>query len=314
MDENKISMLAKYGEELTIKKYITNPAIAREKEIKDLILILLTPDKSAILTGKPGIGKTAIVEGLSFRIASGDIPEALKGFKVIKINTSALRGETNVAGEVVNKVQLLVEELKQLDNVILFVDEIHTLIGNVGGESLDFANMLKPGLDRGSIKMIGATTTEEYEKFILRDKAFNRRFEKIEVLEPDRETTIEIMMGTFPRIEHDTNCKLAYEDYIQRRIMGFLVDYTNEYKRLFEIGSRYPDISLALLAKAFSYAVYNNETLVTLKHIHQAIINCKTVYPDVIKKDLPVFFETFKRVIDDNNIKFIDNENNIEFI
>ena len=161
--KSKISILKSYGENFTEKEYITNPAIGREEEIKQLALILLTPEKSAILIGKPGVGKTAIVEGFAYRIQIGNVPDVLKTYQVIKVNTSALLGMDPDTGE--SKIQILLDELKNYHNLILFIDEIHTLMGTKG-EALDFANMFKPGLDRGDIKVIGATTTEEYEQYI----------------------------------------------------------------------------------------------------------------------------------------------------
>ena len=179
----QISMLERYGENLTEKEYITDPAIARDNEIKQCILILLTPEKSALLVGKPGIGKTAIVEGLSYRIKNNMVPDALKGWSIIKINITSLIGSTQSAGQIENRIDLLVKELATKEKTILFIDETHLLVNREGG--LDFANMLKAGLDRGTIKMIGATTTEEYETYILRDRAFLRRFQKVDVAEAD---------------------------------------------------------------------------------------------------------------------------------
>ena len=160
----RISILKNYGENFQENNYVTNPAIGRDEQIKQLILILLTPDKSAVLIGKPGVGKTATVEGLAYRIQKGVVPNVLKGYQVIKINTAAILGVDPVTGE--SKVQTLIDELKDKSKLILFIDEIHTLMGTKG-EALDFANMFKPALDRGDIKVIGATTTEEYEKYIL---------------------------------------------------------------------------------------------------------------------------------------------------
>ena len=194
----RLSILDTYGENFQKKEYITNPAIGRDEQIKQLILILLTPDKSAVLTGKPGVGKTATIEGLAYRIQRGLVPDVLKDYQVIKVNTSALLGVDPITGEA--KVQTLIDELKQRTKLILFIDEIHTLIGTKG-EALDFANMFKPALDRGDIKVIGATTTEEYERYILRDKAFVRRFQKVEIAEPTREENIQILLGTLPKIE-----------------------------------------------------------------------------------------------------------------
>lgn len=294
MNNNNFSILERYGENFTDKEYVTNPAIGRDNEIKELLLVLLTPEKSAILIGKPGVGKTAIVEGLSYRIQQNDVPDLLKGYTIINIKTASLLGNLPT-GE--SKVNLMIEELKEKDKIILFIDEIHMLIGSNETSSLDFANIFKEGLGRGGIKVIGATTTEEYEKYILRDKAFTRRFQKIEVKEPSREETIAIMMGTLPKIEKDTGAKLKYTNFIKENIMAFLVDLTSEYKRVFEIGSRYPDVSLTLLKQSFSYAIFENSKEVNIFHVQKAIENSKNVYPDVIKKDMPKFLEKFKDII-----------------
>ena len=294
--KSKVSILKSYGENFTEKEYITNPAIGREEEIKQLALILLTPEKSAILIGKPGVGKTAIVEGFAYRIQIGNIPDALKDYQVIKINTAALLGIDPETGE--SKIQILLDELKEYHNLVLFIDEIHTLMGSKG-EALDFANMFKPGLDRGDIKVIGATTTEEYEQYILRDKAFVRRFQKVEVAEPTREENIAICMGTLPKIEKKTGAKLMYDPYVQQKIMTFLTDLTSEYRRVYETGSRYPDVTLTIVQQAFSFAIYDNRKDVNIFDVERAIKNTKNVYSDVIRKELPRFKEEFKAEIEE---------------
>ena len=226
------SILERFSDNLTEVEYITNPAIARDEEIKKLILVLLTPEKSAVLVGKPGIGKTAIVEGLAYRIQRHEVPKALDGYTIYRVNTTALL--TNNGEE--NRVLKLVEELKQKEKeifsnspillkekVILFIDEIHTLIGNDAAGALDLANMFKEGLSRGTIKMIGATTTYEYERYIMRDKAFLRRFEKVDVSEPTEEMTVEILLKTLPKLEKQTGVILPYTDFIKEKIMKFIV-------------------------------------------------------------------------------------------
>lgn len=295
MEEDRaFSILERYGDNFTDRKYLANPAIGRDEQIKELILVLLTPEKSAVLIGKPGVGKTAVVEGLAYRIQNNDVPNLLKGYTIINIKTASLLG-TMPNGE--SKVQLMIDELKEKENIILFIDEIHMLIGATDSSSLDFANIFKEGLGRGSIKVIGATTTEEYERYILRDKAFTRRFQKVNIEEPTREETIEIMMGSLPKIEKTTGVTLKYTNFIKENIMAFLVDLTSEYKRVFEIGSRYPDISLTLLKQAFSYAIFDNLREVNIFHIQKAIENTKNVYPDVLKKEIPKFLEIFKDII-----------------
>ncbi len=293
MNEN--GLLARYGENFTERVYITNPAIGRDEEIKQLILILLTPEKSGILVGKPGIGKTAIVEGLGYRIQRGEVPDALKGYSIWKLNTASLIGVMPGTNE--PKITMLLNEIKDTDKLILFIDEIHTLIGTgVDGGSMDFAQVFKPGLDRGNIKMIGATTTEEYDRYILTDKAFVRRFQKVEVAEPTREHTIAILMGTVPKFEQKMGVKLKYTPFIQEKIMAFITDLTSEFKRVYEFSVRYPDVALTILQQAFSYAVFDNKKEVDIRDVKKAIQNTKLVYPDVIKKELNNFYEQFSDI------------------
>ena len=295
LKEKRISVLKNYGENFQEKDYITNPAIGRDEQIKEMVLILLTPDKSVVLVGKPGVGKTATVEGLAYRIQKGLVPEALKKYSVIKINTSSLLGVDPVTGEA--KVNTLIEELKNYNNLILFIDEIHTLMGNKD-EALDFANMFKPALDRGDIKVIGATTNDEYERYILRDKAFVRRFQKVQINEPTREENITILVGTIPKMEKRTGVKMTYSSFIKQRIMEFITDFTSEYKRIYEIGSRYPDVSLTIVQEAFSNALFDNRTEVNVLDFRKALQSTKNVYDDVKQKEIPRFNEMFKEEIE----------------
>lgn len=304
MNEEKISMLERYGVDLTKKEYITDPAIARDEEIKQIILTLLTPEKSALLVGKPGIGKTAIVEGLAYRIQKGLVPNALLGWSIIKVNITSLIGSTNNEGQIENRMDILVRELSEKNNTIVFIDETHLLVNKEGG--LDFANMLKAGLDRGTIKMIGATTTDEYEQYILRDRAFLRRFQKIEVAECDKPTVVKILMGTIPKLEKQIGVKVNYQPYVTEKIMNFIVEMTDEYKRIYEIASRYPDICLTIVANAFTYALYDNQTIVTIKHFYKAICNAKNIYEDVLVKEIAKFKEEFKDLFISEGVDLAD--------
>ena len=298
---NNVSILERYGQNLVAKEYITDPAIGRDKEIKELILILLTPEKSALLVGKAGIGKTAIVEGLAYRIKNNMVPNALFGYDLYKINTTSLIGEYNIDNQAESSVDLLVKELKKREKTIVFIDETHLLVKSESQAGMDFANIFKAGLDRGTIKMIGATTTEEYEHFILKDRAFLRRFQKVDVLEADRDTTIKILMGTIPKYEKQMNLKIPYTDFIKEKLMAFLVDMTDEYKRVYEISSRYPDICLTILSNAFTYALFENQKEVRIKHFYYAIRDARNIYEDSKKKDIEKFKEIFADIIKEEN-------------
>ena len=305
--KKKKSVLEAYGENLVDKKYVTNPAIARDDEIEKTILTILTPDKSPILVGKAGIGKTAIVEGIAYQIQNDRVPNAIKGYDIIKINTSSLLGKyTTEDGTEELRITILLNELENAEKTILFIDEIHTLVIESRNSGVDFLNVLKPALSRGDIKVIGATTLDEYNQYLIRDKAFLRRFEKIDVEEPDQETTVKILMGSYPRIEKKTGVKLAYSKFVIENIMKFIVNMTSEYKRVYELGSRYPDNALSLLSKAFSYAKFDNSEYVTFQHIYKAIMNCKSVYSNVITEDIEIFKKDFQTFLEKENVDLND--------
>ena len=304
MENEFLSLIDVYGENLTAKEYITDPAIARDEEIKQSILTLLTPEKSALLVGKAGIGKTAIVEGLAYRIQKGLVPDALKGWTVIKINVASLIGTATNENDTQSKLDVIIREISNREKTILFIDETHLLINRSGG--VDFANLLKPSLDRGQIKMIGATTNEEYETYILRDRAFLRRFQKIEVLEADKPTTVKILMGTIPKLEKQIGVKLNYQPFQIEKFMKFIVEMTDEYKRVYEISSRYPDICLTIVSNAFTYALFDNEKNVSSKHFYKAICNAKSVYDDVKIKEIERFKIEFADFITAENVNLED--------
>ena len=294
---NGFSVLKNYGEDLTAKQYITDPAIARDEELKKLMMVLLTPEKSGLLVGKAGVGKTSIVEGLSFRILHNAVPLALQGYRVIKINSSSLLGKIIYNGREEMIITLLVEELKSVTKTILFIDEVHTLIGSNGGSSMDLANILKPAIDRGAIKLIGATTDVEYNTYVVRDRAFLRRFERIDVLEPSEATTVEILFRSLPKIQTSTGIKFKYNDYVTKMLLESIVSATSEYKRVYGLGAMYPDISFSVLTAAFSQALFQNRQFVTVLDVYNAIKYSKRIYPDSIIRELNLFKEKFKDVV-----------------
>ncbi len=305
----KVSILDRYAQELTSREYITDPAIGRKEEVKQVIMTLLTPEKSALLVGKAGTGKTSIVEGVAYRIQRHLVPDAIADYKIYKLNVTSLLGKTESEGQIESRVDLLVKELAARPKTILFLDETHVLVNKNGAENgIDFANMFKAGLDRGEIKMIGATTDEEYEQYILKDRAFLRRFQKIDVAEVDQKTCVEILMGTYPKIEKKTGVHFEYTDFVLERIMKFIVDMTDEYKRVYEISSRYPDICLTILSNAFTYALFDNEHVCKIKHIYKAICNARNVYPDAKKKAIEKFKVDFSDLIKEENVDLTDTD------
>ncbi|EHM09522.1 ATPase with chaperone activity, ATP-binding subunit [Thermanaerovibrio velox DSM 12556] len=200
-----LSELARNGE--------LDPVIGRGKEIQRLVQVLSRRTKNnPVLIGDPGVGKTAIVEGLAQRVVSGDIPEVLKGKRVVQLNVGNLVAGTKYRGEFEERMRKLVKEIKESKNVILFVDEIHTLVGAGGAEgAVDAANILKPSLARGEFQVIGATTMEEYRKYIEKDAALERRFQPIHVDEPSEEDTVLILEGLRDRYEAHHRVKISDE-------------------------------------------------------------------------------------------------------
>ena len=196
----------------------------------------------------------------------------------------------------------IIDELKKVTKTIVFIDEVHTLIGGTGDGPMDLANMLKPCLDRGEVKAIGATTTQEYETYVIRDRAFLRRFDRIDVSEPDQATTVKILMGSLPRIEKQTGVKFKYSDYITSLLITEIVSATSEYKRVYGLAAMYPDVSFSVLTQAFSLALLNNKTEVDVLDVYNAIKGSKRIYPDVIVKQLAEFKVKFAQLCGEEGI------------
>jgi hypothetical protein len=267
------SYLRTYGYLLDEANYISDPAIGREKEIESLMLTLLTPEKSAILIGEAGIGKTAIVEGLMYRINNGNVPERLKDLSIVKLNVSSLLQGCNCRGDFEKRVENVVKELSEYPNIVLFIDEIHNIIGSGNGSTspMDFANMLKPYLDRGQIKIVGATTANEYEAYIKPDTALKRRFEKITILEPTNDITFKILNGSIKKIEIITKTKFDFNKNDKNEILNQIIELTNENNRLLNDKLYNPDLALTILKKSFAYASLYNHLSVTIDDIINSI-------------------------------------------
>ncbi len=205
IQEEEKSILERYGVDLTQKARDgkLDPVIGREKEINQTIEILLRRSKNnPVLVGDPGVGKTAIVEGLAQRIVNKEVPPELQDKTIISMDMGSLVAGSKYRGEFEERVKKLLDELKERTDVILFIDEIHTVIGAGKSEgSLDAGNMLKPALARGEIRLIGATTVDEYRKYIEKDLALERRFQPVYVDEPTIEEAIEILKGLRPKLE-----------------------------------------------------------------------------------------------------------------
>lgn len=210
VDEN---VLEKYGRDITkhVKDGKSDPVIGRDEEIRSITRILSRKTKNnPVLIGEPGVGKTAIVEGLAFRIIKGDVPNSLKNKTIWELDMGALVAGAKYRGELEERLKAVLKKVKESEgNIIMFIDEIHMIVGTGAEGAMDVSNMLKPMLARGEIHCIGATTLNEYRKYIEKDGALERRFQKVQVSEPNVMDTITILRGLKQRFEvyHGVNIK-----------------------------------------------------------------------------------------------------------
>lgn len=224
-NESQLDALSKYGHDLVqdVKDGRIDPVIGRDEEIRRVIEILSRKTKNnPVLIGEPGVGKTAIVEGLAWRIMNGDVPLGLKNKRVIELDMGALIAGAKYRGEFEERLKGVLKQVQQANGeIILFIDEIHNLVGAGKTEgSMDAANLLKPMLARGELKCIGATTFDEYRKYIEKDRALERRFQKIMVSEPTVEDTISILRGLKDRFESHHGVQIKDEALIAAAMLS----------------------------------------------------------------------------------------------
>ena len=243
---NSTPTLNQYGTDLTKKAQEgkLDPVIGRQKEIERVVQILSRRTKNnPCLIGEPGVGKTAIAEGLAQRIIQGDIPETLKNKRVVSLDISGMVAGAKYRGDFEERIKKALNEVKKAGDVILFIDEIHTIVGAGSAEgAVDAANILKPLLARGEINVVGATTTNEYRKYIEKDAALERRFSPVMVEEPNKEDAIKILEGLRDKYEAHHNVKIPDES------IKAAVEYSIRY-----VNDRYlPDKAIDLIDEAAS--------------------------------------------------------------
>ncbi len=285
--EDTYNSLSKYAKNLNqlAKDGKLDPVIGRDEEIRRILQILSRRTKNnPILVGEPGTGKTAIAEGLAHRIIDGDIPENLKNKQIFALDMGALIAGAKYKGEFEERLKAVIKEVTTSEgDIVLFIDEIHTLVGAGGGQgAMDAANILKPALARGELRAIGATTLDEYQKYFEKDKALERRFQKVMVDEPDTESAISILRGI--KEKYETHHKVRIKD---EAIIG-AVELSTRY-----ITNRFlPDKAIDLMDEAASKL--------------RMEINSKPEELDVLDRkimQLEIEIEAIKREKDENKLK-----------
>jgi len=245
---SSISFLETIGRDLTrlAKEGKLNPVIAREEEMKAIARILYrTSKRNVILIGEAGVGKTAVVEGLAQRFASNKAPKEFKDIRIIQVNVADLVAGSSYRGEMEKRLQRIIQEVLSQENIILFIDEIHLVMksGSVNDSAMDIANILKPALARDDFRCIGATTSEEYERYIKPDAAFMRRFQTININEPDRETTMQICRKWAEKISQKLN--VIFDEEALREAIDLAIIHLPT--------RRLPDKAIDLLENAATY-------------------------------------------------------------
>jgi ATP-dependent Clp protease ATP-binding subunit ClpB len=285
--EETYNALNKYAKNLNqmAKDNRLDPVIGRDEEIRRMLQILSRRTKNnPILVGEPGTGKTAIAEGLAHRIIAGDVPENLKNKQIFALDMGALIAGAKYKGEFEERLKAVIKEVTESEgDIVLFIDEIHTLVGAGGGEgAMDAANILKPALARGELRAIGATTLDEYQKYFEKDKALERRFQKVIVDEPDSESAISILRGI--KEKYEIHHKVRIKD---EAIIG-AVELSTRY-----INNRFlPDKAIDLMDEAASKL--------------RMEINSKPEELDVLDRkvmQLEIEIEAIKREKDDSKLK-----------
>ena len=290
--EDTYNSLNKYAKNLTQLAHSgkLDPVIGRDDEIRRVLQILSRRTKNnPMLVGEPGVGKTAIAEGLAHRIVNGDVPENLKDKTIYSLDMGALIAGAKYKGEFEERLKSVVKEVTSSDGmIILFIDEIHTLVGAGGGEgAMDAANILKPALARGELRAIGATTLDEYQKYFEKDKALERRFQKVMVEEPDTESAISILRGIKEKYEAHHKVRIKDEAIIAA------VELSERY-----ISNRYlPDKAIDLMDEAAAKL--------------RMEINSKPEELDVLDRrimQLEIEIEAIKRENDEEKLRLLNAE------
>ena len=282
IDMSETPNLDKYGEDLTSMSYLKDPSVGRKQELERIMKILLYPerDKSVIITGVAGCGKTALVKGLAYRIQKGDVPAPLKDLKIISIDTATMVAGTKYVGTLEEKMKKILDEASNDKNIIIFIDEIHQAIsgGRAEGNDNTVAEILKPYLDYGKVRVIGATTEEEYAEHVESNTAFKTRFKKVAIKEPDYNTTYQVLDDLIEAYNKISYSKLNVSSEERHMIIDWLINSTKPTFRDYKDRASNPRLVLDILKEAYAIAAFNESEDVSVDHLIEALKNEDRLY------------------------------------
>ena len=274
--------LERYGENLTKMPYLKDPSIGRDDIIRKIERILLYPekDKSIIITGPAGTGKTAVVKGLAYRIQNNLVPDALKDIEIISIDAPSIVAGCKYVGMLEEKLKGILDEASLDKNIVLFIDEVHQAMGagRSEGNKVTVAEILKPYLDYGKVRIIGATTDDEYQENIESNTAFKSRLKRIKLNEPERDIIYEIiddLINTYNKISYS---KVLMSEEEKHSIINFLLDATNSRYRTFNDKVNNPRLVLDIVKEAYAIAALNNSCEVTIDDFIEALNDEERIY------------------------------------
>ena len=274
--------LEKYGTELTKSHYIKDPSIGRDEELKRVEQVLLYPekDKSVVIVGEAGCGKTALVRGLAYRVQNGDVPNALKNIRIFSVSVSSLVAGTKYVGTLEEKMRNILTEASKDKNIILFIDEIHQAIGGgkAEGNNNTVSEILKPYIDYGDVRIISATTVEEYDEYIQSDTAFKTRLKKVKVAEPDNSVIYDILDDLINVYNEISFSKLSVSPEEKAFIINWLIESTQKKYRTYNDRSSNPRLVLDIIKEAYAIAAINDRECVTHEDLCEALMNEDRLY------------------------------------
>lgn len=282
INETPTPYLEKYGTELTKASFLKDPSVGRDTELKKVEQVLLYPekDKSVIIVGPAGSGKTALVRGLAYRVQKGDVPRALKDIRIFSISVSSLVAGTKYVGTLEEKMRNILNEASKDKNIILFIDEIHQAIG--GGKSEGNNNtvseILKPYIDYGDVRIIGATTIDEYNEFIQSDEAFKTRLKKIPIDEPSEDVIYDILDDLITKYDEISFSKLSLDEYDKDMVIKWLIEATNKKYRTYNDRASNPRLVLDIIKEAYAIAAINDREKVTYEDLCEALMDESRLY------------------------------------